>query len=187
MNCKIKRIASVLSLVVALVSVVFLPKSGSCETLRFVFLADSRGDNETAPINTPVLNAIIAKIQTLHDPPPAFVVFGGDMAYRGVIHDRDILQEWKELFTDAGLTLYAVIGNHELYHTPQENSFLENQQEFQKVFTDNPTNGPPGYERLAILSLSPGGDAFFAALDPYYLTGMTTPPRTWVVTLLLPN
>jgi hypothetical protein len=174
MNCKIKRIASVLCLVVALVSVVFLPKLGSCETLRFVFLADSRGDNETAPINTPVLNAIIAKIQTLHDPPPAFVVFGGDMAYRGVIHDRDILNEWKKMFTDAGLTVYAVIGNHELYHTHAGEFILENQQEFQKVFTDNPTNGPPGYERLAYSFTSLGGDAFFAALDPYYLTGNQT-------------
>ena len=108
MNWKIKRIASVLCLVVSLVSVVFLPKSASCETLRFIFLADSRGDNETAPINTPVLNAIIAKIQTLHDPPPAFVVFGGDMAYRGYIDPNYTFQTWKDLFTpltSAGITL----------------------------------------------------------------------------------
>ena len=47
---------------------------------------------------------------------------------------------------------------------------LENQQEFQKVFSENPGNGPPGYERLVYSFTSPGGDAFFAALDPYYLT-----------------
>jgi len=77
MTCKIKRIVSVLCLVAAIVSVVFLPVSGFCETLRFVFLADSRGDSLTEPINTPVLNAIIAQIKAL-SPQPAFVVFGGD-------------------------------------------------------------------------------------------------------------
>jgi len=176
MICKIKRIFSVLCLAAAIVSVVFLPKSGSCENLRFVFLADSRGDNETDPINTPVLKAIIAKIQTLEHP-PAFVVFGGDMAYRGYIHGHDILQEWKELFkplTDKGIILYATVGNHELYREHAGEFILENQQEFQQVFMDNPTNGPPGYERLAYSFISSGGDAFFAALDPYYLTGNQT-------------
>jgi 3',5'-cyclic AMP phosphodiesterase CpdA len=166
---KIKRVVSALTLAAAVVSVVFLPKSGSCETLRFVFLADSRGDSLDEPINTPVLNAIIAAIKTL-SPPPAFVVFGGDMAYRGYINGHDILQEWKDLFTSAGLTVYAAIGNHELYREHAGEFILENQQEFQKVFTDNPSNGPPGYERLAYSFTSPGGDAFFVTLDPYYLT-----------------
>ena len=51
---------------------------------------------------------------------------------------------------------------------------MENQQEFQQVFTDNPTNGPPGYEHMAYSFSSPGGDAFIAELDPYYLTGNQT-------------
>jgi 3',5'-cyclic-AMP phosphodiesterase len=174
MSCKIRRITLVLFLVAAIFSVAILPRSGSCENLRFVFLADGRGDNETDPINTPVLNAIIAKIQTL-SPPPAFVVFGGDMAYRGYIHGHDILQEWKRFFTDAGLTVYAVIGNHELYKEHAGQFVLEMQQQFQQVFTDNPTNGPPGYERLVYSFTSPGDDAFFAALDPYYLTGDVEP------------
>jgi 3',5'-cyclic AMP phosphodiesterase CpdA len=176
MICKIKRIVSVLTLAAAIVSVVFLPKSASCETLRFVFLADSRGGNETEPINEPVLKAIILKIQNLPTT-PSFVVFGGDMVYRGWINGHDILQEGKELFkplTEKGIILYAIVGNHELYRQHAGEFILENQQEFQQVFTDNPTNGPPGYERLAYSFTSPGGDAFFAALDPYYLTGNQT-------------
>jgi len=51
---------------------------------------------------------------------------------------------------------------------------LENQQEFQQVFADNPTNGLPGDERLAYSFASLGGDALFAALDPYCLTGNQT-------------
>ena len=55
---------------------------------------------------------------------------------------------------------------------------MVNQQQFQKVFSAyNPTNGPPGYERLAYSFTSPGGDAFFAVLDPYYLTGNQEPPE----------
>ena len=174
MICKIKRIVSVLCLAATIVSVVFLPKSGFCETLRFVFLADSRGDSLTEPINTPVLKAIIAKIQRL-SPPPAFLVFGGDMAYRGYIDGNYTFQKWKDLFkplTDDGIALYTAIGNHELYYQHSDNGFiLENQKEFQKVFTENPDNGPTEeYKRLVYSFTSPGGDAFFATLDPYYLT-----------------
>ena len=86
MRHRINRAVSVLCLVAALFSAALLPISGHCEKLRFVFLADSRGDSLEVPINTPVLNAIIAQIQAL-SPPPAFVIFGGDMAYRGCINN----------------------------------------------------------------------------------------------------
>ncbi len=82
MKSKIKRIIWLLCLAAAWFSISLQPVSGYCENLRFVFLADSRGDSLEVPINTTVLNAIIAQIQLL-SPPPAFVVFGGDMAYRG--------------------------------------------------------------------------------------------------------
>ncbi len=59
------------------------PVRGLSETLRFVFLADSRGESLSEPINTPVLNTIIAQLEAL-SPRPAFVVFGGDMAYRAM-------------------------------------------------------------------------------------------------------
>ncbi|MEI7663633.1 MAG: hypothetical protein WCK34_15605, partial [Bacteroidota bacterium] len=55
------------------------------ETLRFVWLADSRGDTLEHPVNTEALNAIIAQIAAL-SPKPAFVFFGGDQSYRGYIH-----------------------------------------------------------------------------------------------------
>ncbi len=172
MTSKIERIVSVICLVAAIALVVFLPVSGFCETLRFVFMADSRGESLEDPINTPVLKAIIAQIKAL-SPKPAFVVFGGDMAYRGYIHGAYTFQTWKDLFaplTSAGITLYTAIGNHELYREHDPGSFLDNQKEFQKVFSENPGNGPPHYERLVYSFTSPGGDAFFATLDPYYLT-----------------
>ncbi len=165
MNRKVERIV----LVAAIVLVVFLPVSGFCETLRFVFLADSRGDSINEPINTAVLNAIVAQIKAL-SPQPAFVIFGGDMAYRGCINGAYTFQTWKDLFTSAGLTVYTVIGNHELYVYGETGFFLANQQQYQNAFTDNPSNGPPGYEGLVYSFLSPGGDAFFAVLDPYYLS-----------------
>lgn len=171
MTSKIRRTLSVLCLVAAIASVVLSSVSGFCETLRFVFLADSRGGNETIPIN-PVLNNIIEKINHLH-PRPVYVVFGGDMAYRGFIHGRNMLQEVKDLFkplTDNGTILFATVGNHELYQQGQKGFFIENQVAFQTVFTDNPDDGPRGYEKLAYSFLSPEGDAFFAVLDPYYLT-----------------
>lgn len=72
--------------------------------------------------------------------------------------------------TAAGIPVYTAMGNHELYDTHAGTFVLANQVEFQAVFSDNPSNGPPGYERLVYSFTSPGGDAFFAVLDPYYLT-----------------
>jgi len=159
------------------------------ETLRFVFLADSRGGGDTGlghPIHTEVLVPIIQAIKNLN-PPPKFVIFGGDMAYRGYIYTKDhptgyTFQMWKDMFGDlekAGIQLYTAIGNHELYRHddihPQNGFALENQQEFQNVFSENPVNGPPGYEHLAYSFTSPGGDSFFAVLDPYYLTSDVIP------------
>jgi len=170
---RVKRIISVLCLVAALFSAALLPASGYGETLRFVFLADSRSDSLINPINTTVLNAIIAQIQAL-SPPPAFVIFGGDMAYRGSIRGTYQFQAFKDLFaplTNAGIPLYTAMGNHELYNEHSSNGFfLANQQQFQQVFSENPGNGPPGYEHLVYSFTSPGGDAFLAVLDPYYLT-----------------
>jgi len=152
------------------------------ETLRFVFLADSRSASHGDPpapadfINTPVLNAIVTQILAL-SPRLAFVVFGGDMAYRGHYKSSTTsfytFQAWKDVMaplTEAGIPVYTTMGNHELYDTHAGTFVLANQTEFQAVFSDNPSNGPPGYERLAYSFTSPGGDAFFAVLDSYYIT-----------------
>ncbi len=148
------------------------------ETLRFVWLADSRGDKLDNPVNTPVLNAIISQIATL-SPKPSFVIFGGDMSYRGYIHPSYTFQAFKDLFTpitSQGIPLYTAVGNHELYYEHSDSGFiLSNQQQFQQVFSENPANGPAGYEHLAYSFTSPGGSSFFATLDPYYLTHDSVP------------
>jgi 3',5'-cyclic AMP phosphodiesterase CpdA len=173
MSYQIKRIILVLCLVAALFSAALLPAAGYAETLRFVFLADSRGATGEPVINTLALNPIIGQIKAL-DPPPAFVVFGGDMAYRGCIDGTYQFQTFKDLFADltkAGIPLYTAIGNHELYVKGQDGFFLANQQQYQLVFSENPTNGPTSaYDHLVYSFESPQGDCFFAALDPYFLT-----------------
>jgi hypothetical protein len=146
---------------------------GKDETLRFVFLADSRGDSLKEPVNTPVLTAIISQIAAL-SPKPSFVLFGGDMSYRGYIGLSYTFQAWKDLFTPLtgnGIPLYTAIGNHELYHELSDLRYiLANQQAYQGTFTENPANGPAGYEHLTYSFTSPGGNSFFVILDPYYLT-----------------
>ncbi|MEI7896802.1 MAG: metallophosphoesterase [bacterium] len=142
------------------------------ETLRFVFLADSRGDSLKEPVNIPVLTAIRNQIYAL-SPKPSFIFFGGDMSYRGYIHPSYTFQAWKDILAPlgSGIPLYTAIGNHELYHEHASYGFLlVNQQEYQNVFSENPTNGPPGYEHLTYSFTSDGGNSFFAVLDPYYFT-----------------
>ena len=176
MGDKIERILSTFLPFAFLVSVVLLPGTGNCETLRFVFLADSRGESINDPVNATVLSAIIDRIVKLPGK-PAFVLFGGDMSYRGNIDGNYTFQAWKDLFKplgDAKIPLYTAIGNHELYrhekHQVTEGLYLENQKEYQKIFSENPQNGPTGYDHLSYSFTSPDGDIFFAVLDPYYLT-----------------
>ncbi|MEI8006548.1 MAG: metallophosphoesterase [Bacteroidota bacterium] len=148
------------------------------ETFRFVWLADSRGETLEHPINDTVLNAIISKIAAL-SPKPSFVIFGGDGSYRGYIHPSFMFQTFKDLFapvTSQGIPLYTAIGNHELYYQHSDTGFLLiNQQQFQAVFSENPSNGPASYEHLAYSFTSPGGSCFFATLDPYFLTHDSVP------------
>lgn len=149
------------------------PPLGTTEKLRFVFLADSRGDSLGNPIDTTALNPIIRQIAAL-SPKPSFVIFGGDMSYRGYMDGSYTFQEWKNLFkqlADSGIALYTAVGNHELYHKHAKYGFLlVNQQHYQSTFTENPSNGPPGYERLAYSFTHPGSGSFFAVLDPYFVT-----------------
>jgi len=158
------------------------PTPASCERIRFVFTGDSRSETPTVKpvkpidlINTPVLGAIRDQILTL-SPRPQFVVFGGDMAYRGDYDGQFTFATFKDFFAkplaDGGIKTYTTVGNHELYKHPSTGGFnIANQAEFQKTFTDNPSNGLPGHERLDYSFHSPGGEALFAVLDAYYLTG----------------
>jgi hypothetical protein len=148
--------------------------------LRFVFLADSRGDSLGYMVDTTSLNPIIRQIATIQ-PRPAFIVFGGDGCYRGYMKGTYTFESFKNLFkqtSDSGITLYTTVGNHELYHEHSKYGFLKvNQEEFQKVFTENPANGPTGYEHLTYSFYNSMGNAFFAFLDPYFLTQDTVHPK----------
>ncbi len=188
MILKGQRIISILVLwlAAAILAAALPPASGYCEALRFIFMADSRGTNDKDDlINKPVLESINAQILAL-SPRPALVIHGGDQARRGYAHPHGrgeyIFKEFKDVMkplTDVGIKLYAVLGNHELYRddapSDVENEevgdfYINNQQEFQKEYTDNPSNGPSGYERLVYSFEVPKADAFFAVLDCYYLT-----------------
>ncbi len=187
MTNKGKRIVAIwiLGIIAVTISIALPTVSGHCETLRFVFIADSRGTNDGADlINKPVLEAINAQILAL-SPRPSFVIHGGDQARRGYAHPHGRGEYTFKMFkdvmkpvTDAGIKLYTVLGNHELYRddgsdVEQEevgDFYIDNQQEFQKEYTDNPSNGPSRYERLVYSFESPKADAFFAVLDCYYLT-----------------
>jgi hypothetical protein len=140
---------------------------------RFVFMADSRGDSNQHPIHTAVLNAIINQVAAL-SPKPSFVMFGGDMSYRGRIDSVYKFQEFKDLFaplTSNGISLYTAMGNHELYNQHAGLGYkIANQHAFQSTFSENPSNGPAGYEHLTYSFTSPDGSCFFAVLDAYYLT-----------------
>ena len=70
------------------------PPVTNSEKLRFVWLADSRGEALPTPINTEVLNVIISQISTL-SPKPSFVIFGGDGAYRGYVKPSYTFQAFK--------------------------------------------------------------------------------------------
>jgi len=143
------------------------------ETLRFVFLADSRGDSLGYTIDSTALNPIIRCIDTLN-PKPSFMVFGGDMCYRGYMNKKYTFEEFKNLFsvlTSKGIKLYTAMGNHELYHEHASYGyFLVNQQQFQITFSENPANGPAGYEHLAYSFTDAATSSFFAVMDCYYVT-----------------
>lgn len=95
MNYKIRKTVSVVCLMAAIFLALLLPVSGYGETLRFVFMADSRGQSHADPINYAVLNAIHAKILKL-SPRPSFVVFGGDQCYRGYGRGSYMFPVWKK-------------------------------------------------------------------------------------------
>jgi hypothetical protein len=184
MTYRSKRIVSALCLVAALGAAALLPAPGYCENLRFVFLADSPMGTPPPLINTTILTPIINQILAL-SPRPSFVVHGGDQSTCGGLNGAYNFESFKTVMaplTDAGIKLYTVVGNRELYNptlnpAAPSSFYLANQQQYQLAFTGNPANGPAGYGRLAYSFESPGGDAFFAVLDPYYLTGDVANPN----------
>ncbi len=179
MNCRFDSVTMMLLIIVLVIlsscskNKPQEPPLGTGETLRFVFLADSRGDSLGYTIDSTALNPIIRCIDTLN-PKPSFMVFGGDMCYRGYMNKKYTFEEFKNLFsvlTSKGIKLYTAVGNHELYHEHASYGyFLVNQQQFQSTFSDNPANGPTGYEHLAYSFTDEATSSFFAVMDCYYVT-----------------
>jgi 3',5'-cyclic AMP phosphodiesterase CpdA len=166
--------------IVAILVGILLASTVRSEELRFVFLADSRNDANF--INSAALNDINSRIVSLV-PKPAFVIFGGDMATYGLRADgSDNFQAFRNAMhtiTAAGIKLYVVLGNHELYQEASGGTqmFRANQLKYQQVFADMPGNGPTDdFKRLVYSFTSPGGDSFFAVLDPFYMDP-NTPQR----------
>jgi hypothetical protein len=141
------------------------------DSFRFVVMGDGRShkcgyysDPPDKCINVDVLNQINQQIISLN-PKPAFLLFNGDMARYG---GTRLLEGWNGIMQtvrDAGIPVYAIIGNHELYDA--NGTSLQQQTDFQAVFSDMPQNGPPGYESLAYSFTY--GNAFFLILDTFYL------------------
>jgi hypothetical protein len=181
LSYKIKRIVPILCLTATLFAVTLLPVSGYCENLRFVVLGDSPVGTPPGMVNTVVLTPILNQIVAL-SPQPSFVVFTGDQATCGIYQGTNNFEAFKSAMaplTNAGIPFYTALGNRELYNpktSVDDTFYFANQTAYQAAFTGNPANGPAGYERLVYSFTSPGGDAFFAVMDPYYLTADVSSP-----------
>jgi len=189
-----RKVKSTFSIISMMLLIIFVAMLGGCKKstseekppvetipdLRFVFLADSRGDSLGYMVDTTSLNPIIRQLDTLN-PKPAFIIFGGDMCYRGYMNGSYTFQAFKNLFsqlTGNGIPLYTAVGNHELYHEHSKYGFLRvNQEQFQADFSENPANGPAGYEHLVYSFTDQTSSSFFAMLDPYFLTTDTLHPK----------
>jgi 3',5'-cyclic AMP phosphodiesterase CpdA len=90
----------------------------------FVAIGDSRGSRFGEPVNRAVLSQVVAKILELQ-PRPAFVLVAGDlvMGDRIVTMSREVslareLRAWQTVMaplTTAGIRVYCVPGNHEIW------------------------------------------------------------------------
>ncbi|MGA2402291.1 MAG: metallophosphoesterase [Syntrophobacteraceae bacterium] len=143
----------------------------SGNSFRFVVMGDSRSvdcNYDTDPpdkcIDVKVLDQINKSIISLR-PKPAFLIFNGDMARYGGTRMLDGWNKVMDTVRNAGIPVYAIIGNHELYDA--NGVSLKNQADFQTVFSGMPRNGPPGYESLAYSFIY--GNSFFLILDTFYL------------------
>lgn len=167
------------------------------QSLRFVWVADTRGDANNDVIDTTVLTPIVNSILALN-PAPKVVIFGGDAAYRGGTAN---LTEFQAVFTNrltaAGIPSAFAIGNHELYTTnanPLDINALARQRDFQALFNGGwRQNGPAGFTNLAF-SFQVGNSLFIIA-DSYYapadgstpVYGINSAQQAWITGLLQRN
>jgi len=115
-------------------------------TGRFIFLADTRGDNNG--INEPVLKNIFSKIQEL-SPKPEYICCGGDL----VTGSHDTAKFESQLVTFKNLyskyfpmeTLLPVFGNHEQNSATNDNA---HEVIFSNIFSDYKAEDPlDGFNR----------------------------------------
>lgn len=140
--------------------------TANCESrpkdkFRFVVFGDSQGEG-----------ALEEMTPRMEEWSPDFIVFVGDMAT-----DSDLEDNWwawhfhMSRFTDRGIPIYNVAGNHDLVgnpiFSPSREDWLGGQQRYQRIFADLPANGPPGYEHLAYSFEY--GNSLFVILDSFYV------------------
>lgn len=141
--------------------------------LRFVVISDAQGVNPGQDVNLPVFTQVEQRILAL-EPRPAFVVITGDTVRVGGRADGSVAYgAWIEAarpLTSAGIAVWPVVGNHELYREGVWDVLFRNLQEaHQKAFEGLPQDGPEDYKGLAYSFEDPSSDSFFAVLDTYHL------------------
>ncbi len=126
--------------------------------LRFVVLADSRGNYKADPpiiIAEKILGKITQNIIAL-EPKPDLVIFNGDMvaktAYRG---DSKDIEKWQNVFLkplkSQGIGVFISPGNHIIDQKAVKNDApMKYITLFRKYFqADNPLNGPDKYQGVS--------------------------------------
>lgn len=141
--------------------------------LRFVVLSDTQGPDARQVINHHALREVQERVLAL-EPRPSFAVVTGDLVLVGGEQDRRThFEAWKEAmrpFTDAGIRVWPVVGNHDLFvNQIFDFQYRWVQDAFQKAFADLPQNGPDDYEGLAYAFEDPASGSFFAMLDTYHI------------------
>lgn len=141
--------------------------------LRFVVLSDAQGVEPGQDVNLPVFRQVEERILAL-DPKPSFAVITGDKVRVGGRADGSVSYgAWIEAakpLIEAGIPVWPVIGNHELYREGVFDVLYRNLQEaHQKAFPGLPQDGPEDYKGLAYSFEDPASDSFFAVLDTYHI------------------
>lgn len=127
----------------------------------FVFFGDTRGTNNSNPINEKILKEILHQIDKLPQK-PAFVLNGGDLTFSGTVNH---LKKFKSIVEGSNLVkkkkvpFFAIPGNHDTEHIAPNKFSLDNfhkiigksrfvistapKFEFQVLAMNNVTSLPP--------------------------------------------
>lgn len=156
-----RRLAHTSCKVIGLLALVWSTHAVHAESWRFVITGDSRSVDETTynGVNAPILGELATAIANEN---PAFVLFTGDLVYKG---GDTSFAAWKSVMApvySAGIPIYPVRGNHDTekgvpasVHTQWDAAFG----------AGIPDNGPAGETNLTY-SFS-YKNAFMVGLDQY--------------------